>query len=116
MRALRVGNWARLTKVSGCGDNDELLSDVDASLERALRTKRVRRGSRSTDAATTPRRITIEKEKDDNEAPISAADNAKLSEVLRRKASNEITIEDAKLFLECVGNFICFREVQTYVM
>lgn len=50
----------------------------------------------------TPTRIIIEKDKSEEETENSN----KLNEFVRRKATNEITIDEASLLLECMGCFI----------
>lgn len=106
IRAFNAGTWNSICQAARTLDLDEMIEEVDKAVDRAVRMKRARRGSRSTKNPTTPRRFIIEKEKDDDEARISVADNARLSEYLRRKALNEITIDEANLSLNCVGSFI----------
>lgn len=104
-RAFRAGTWQFLCKASLQEDLDDLIEDIGNTLERALRSKRSRGSARSS-GSLTPRRLVVEKEKNDEDAPISSADSARLNEFVRRKATNEITIEDAKILLEAMGNFI----------
>lgn len=72
--------WTYLCKAALHSDLDYLDYDSDGALERALRSKRVRRSSRSTDPNSPLRRILIEKDKQDDEAPISSENSAKLNE------------------------------------
>lgn len=69
-RGFKAGSWAYICKASLQADLDDLIEDVDSTLDRALRSERSRRGSRSVEAST-PRRIVIEKDKKDDDAPIS---------------------------------------------
>lgn len=81
------------------------MEDVDNVMEREIRAKRTRRRWMSEDRST-PRRLTIEREKGAEDAPFSAAYSARLNESFRKKGTCEVTINDEKMRFDCMGSFL----------
>lgn len=77
-RAFRAGTWEFLCQAALHEEIDGLIEDIESAIGRALRVKRARSSVRSS-ASRTPQRITIEKEKSEDEAPISAVDSINMN-------------------------------------
>lgn len=105
LRAFNAGTWQFLCTAALQIHSDDVMADIESALDRAMRAK-LSRGSARSSGSRTPQRFVIEKEKSEDEAPISLEDSMKLNEYVRRKATKEITIEDARILLDCMGNFI----------